>query len=200
MTPTRAVHVLVFDGFADWEPAFALAELRRSGKRVIRAVGFTNAEVVSMGGLRVMPDVVLSKVTPADVEIFILPGGDSWEAGAYPREEVERLVHALIAAQVPVAAICGATIALARAGVLNDRAHTGNLRAELQANAPEYTGGSRYADALAVRDRRVVTASGLGAVDFAREIFAELEVFSASDQALWFAMHKHGQLPEAVVE
>lgn len=29
MTPV--VHVLVFDGFADWEAAFAMAELRRSG-------------------------------------------------------------------------------------------------------------------------------------------------------------------------
>ena len=29
--PAAAVHVLVFEGFADWEPALALAELRRSG-------------------------------------------------------------------------------------------------------------------------------------------------------------------------
>ena len=29
---SAAVHVLVFEGFADWEPAFALAELRRSGR------------------------------------------------------------------------------------------------------------------------------------------------------------------------
>lgn len=27
----RTVHVIIFDGFADWEPGHALAELRRSG-------------------------------------------------------------------------------------------------------------------------------------------------------------------------
>jgi len=48
---TRAIHVLVFDGFADWEPVYALAELRRWGKRAVRVVGFTSAPVVSVGGV-----------------------------------------------------------------------------------------------------------------------------------------------------
>ena len=54
-----------------------------------------------------------------------------------------------------------------------------------------------YVDALAVRDRHVITASGLGAVDFARAIFSELEIFSGADEALWFDMFKHGRLPPA---
>jgi hypothetical protein len=45
----------------------------------------------------------------------------------------------------------------------------------------------------------VITASGLGPVDFARAIFKELGVFSASDEQLWFDMFKSGQLPEATV-
>ena len=199
MTTSRAVHVLVFDGFADWEAAFALAELRRSGGRAVRTVGFTDASVVSMGGLRVTPDVALANLRAEEIELLILPGGDCWEEGDYPRAEVERLVHTLVERETPVAAICGATVALARAGVLNDRAHTSNTRDDLSAHATEYTGGAQYADALAVRDRHVITASGLGAVDFAREIFAELGVFSESDQALWFAMHKTGQLPQGAM-
>ncbi len=43
------IHVLVFDGFADWEPAYALAELRRSGNYEIVSAGFTGDEVTSMG-------------------------------------------------------------------------------------------------------------------------------------------------------
>jgi hypothetical protein len=50
-----------------------------------------------------------------------------------------------------------------------------------------------------VRDRHVITASGLAPVDFAREIFAELQIFSASDSALWYAMFKEGRLPEAAI-
>src|SRR5919199_695561 len=47
-----AVHVVVFDGFADWEPAYALAELTRSGGLEVVAAGFTRDAVRSMGGLR----------------------------------------------------------------------------------------------------------------------------------------------------
>jgi hypothetical protein len=70
---TPAVHVLVFDGFADWEPAFALAELRRTGGLDVVTVGFTEAEVRSMGGLRVMPDRSLAGLSPSAVRLLLLP-------------------------------------------------------------------------------------------------------------------------------
>ena len=74
-----AVHVLVFDGFADWEPAFALAELRRSGGLGVVTLAFGEAPVRSMGGLRVLPDRPLKWLDPATVRLLILPGGDMWE-------------------------------------------------------------------------------------------------------------------------
>src|SRR5215471_21056931 len=115
----RAIHVVVFDGFADWEPAHALAELRRWGKREVRSVGFTTAPILSMGGLRVTPDVALGAVQPGEVELLLLPGGDMWQQGAYPVSELESLIHRLVDAQTPMAAICAATLALARSGVLD---------------------------------------------------------------------------------
>lgn len=196
--PSPAVHLLVFDGFADWEPAYAIAELRRWGKREVVAVGYTSDPVTSMGGLRVLPDRALADVRLADVELLILPGGDMWERG-YPRSILETLLGALIAANVPVAAICGATLAVARAGLLNDRRHTSNMPRYLRDHAPEYTGSGLYEDALAVHDRGLITASGLGPVEFARAIFGQLAVFSASDEQLWYDMFKHGQLPADAV-
>jgi hypothetical protein len=50
-----------------------------------------------------------------------------------------------------------------------------------------------------VRDKHVITASGLAPVDFAREVFAELKIFGAADEALWYAMFKEGRLPEAAI-
>jgi putative intracellular protease/amidase len=195
---SRAVHVLVFDGFADWEPAYALAELRRSGKRTVVVTGFDENPVTSMGGLRVSPDRALADVRSADVELLILPGGDMWE-GEYPRAELETLLIALTSAAVPVAAICGATLAVARAGLLDDRRHTSNMPGYLREHVPEYRGAAGYDPALAVSDRGVITASGLGPVDFARTILRELGVFGASDEQLWFDMFKYGQLPDAAV-
>ena len=193
------VYVLVFDGFADWEPSYALAELRRTGGHEVVTVGFTGDEVRSMGGLRVRPDRALADVRAADVRLLILPGGEMWEReDAYPRAQVETLINELLAAGKPVAAICGATVAMARAGVLDDRRHTSNMLSYIHQNVPSYRGEEYYDTSLAVRDRGVITASGLGAVDFSREIFAELGIFSASDEALWYDMFKHGKLPAGV--
>jgi putative intracellular protease/amidase len=197
MTP-RAVHVLVFEGFADWEPAHALAELRRWGKRTIVVMGFDEKPVTSMGGLRVSPERSLKEVRAADVELLILPGGDMWE-GTYPRAELEGLLVSLISAGIPIAAICGATLALARAGLLNDRRHTSNMPDYLSEHVPEYRGAAAYESALAVNDGGVITASGLGSVDFARAIFAELGIFGSSDEQLWFDMFKHGRMPDVTV-
>ena len=195
MNSTRLIHVVVFDGYADWEPAYALAELRRWGKRSVRSVGFTSAPVVSMGGLKVLPDATLSTIAIDDVELFLLPGGDMWENATYPRAALDSLLVRLVEAQTPVAAICGATLALARARLLDARRHTSNMRSYLAAHAPEYAGAAYYDERPAVRDEHVITASGLAAVDFAREIFAELQVFNASDEALWYTMFKDGRVP-----
>jgi putative intracellular protease/amidase len=195
---SKAVHLLVFDGYADWEPAHALAELRRSGNRSVVVVGFGDEPVTSMGGLRVSPDVTLRETRRSDVEILILPGGDFWES-IYPEAELNHTLTELTASGVPIAAICGATLALARAGLLNDRRHTSNMPGYLAQHAPQYSGASLYEDAPAVSDGGVITASGLAPVDFAREIFRELKIFSAADEELWFDMFKHGRLPESAV-
>ena len=190
------VHVLVFDGLADWEAAYALAELRRSGALDVVAVGFTIDAITTMGGLRVLPAVALPAVAPADVRLFLLPGGDLWE-GEYPREAVETVLRKLVEGGITVAAICGATLALARAGLLDDRRHTSNAPEYLTQHASNYKGSASYVAQLATRDRGVITASGLGSVEFAREIFEELGVLNASDRSIWFEMFKHGKLPPA---
>ncbi|HVE78936.1 MAG TPA: type 1 glutamine amidotransferase family protein [Gemmatimonadaceae bacterium] len=191
-----AVHVLVPEGLADWEPGYAVAGLRNWAKLPVHTVGFTRDPVSTMGGMRLLPDLALAELqpTPEVVRLFLLPGGDLWE-GDYPAALLEPLLQELAQAGVSIAAICGATIAVARAGLLRGRRHTSNGPQYLGQFAPGATEPADYVDALATRDRGVITASGLGPVEFAHEIFAELGVFSAHDLATFVDMYKHGRMP-----
>jgi putative intracellular protease/amidase len=189
--PDIAVHVLVFDGFADWEPSFALSQIRQTGAADVVSVGLSQHPVRSMGGLTVLPDVTIEQVAPEQVRLFLLPGGDQWE-GSGPDPRVTQLLNATMDVGGPVAAICGATVGIARAGLLRGRKHTSNGLDYLRQQVPDYQSDADYVDLLAVRDRGLITASGLGALEFAREIFAELGVFSESDLALWFRLFKQG--------
>jgi putative intracellular protease/amidase len=195
--PTKAVYLLVVPGFADWEPAHALAELRRHGGYRVEVVGLTMAPVESMGGLTVYPRRSIADVDLADVAVFILPGGDRWQSSAL-EPELASLLRELDSAGIPLAAICGATVAVARAGLLRGRRHTSNGRAYLQQHVPDYAGGAEYVEAPAVRDRGLITASGLADVEFATELFNELEVLSESDRALWTDLYRSGRIPPGV--
>jgi putative intracellular protease/amidase len=159
-------------------------------------VGYTTQPITSMGGLRVLPDLALADLRPEQTRLLLLPGGDAW-LEAEPPEGLATLLRTLETHAVPIAGICAATVALARAGLFRGRHHTSNGQAFLAQHAPGYQSPGLYVEALAVRDRGVISASGLGAVEFAREIFAELEVFGEGDLRLFEEMYRHGRQPPA---
>jgi putative intracellular protease/amidase len=147
-----------------------------------------------MGGLTVLPSKTVGDVDVSDVAAFVMPGGDRWEKEAI-EPEVETLLRQLDRAGVPIAAICGATVAVAKLGLLRGRRHTSNGLEYLQSHVPAYAEAATYVDAPAVRDRNLITASGLADVEFARELFEELEVLSAGDRALWAQIFRTAKLP-----
>ena len=61
---------------------------------------------------------------------------------------------------------------------------------------PEYTERGTYVDAPAVRDRGLITASGLADVEFASAIMTELGVLSAEDRTLWTTLFRGGRVTE----
>jgi putative intracellular protease/amidase len=148
-----------------------------------------------MGGLTILPSMTVAGVVPSDVAVFILPGGDRWES-APVESELEQLLNGLDSQGTPIAAICAATVAIARLGLLRGRRHTSNGLEYLRSNVPGYAEGVNYVDRPAVRDRGLITASGLGDVEFARELFEELNVLSVEDRAAWAAIFRSARLPE----
>ncbi|MFE4665651.1 type 1 glutamine amidotransferase family protein [Streptomyces sp. NPDC056716] len=182
--PVRPVHLAVYDTFADWETGHATAHLARAGYE-IRTVGPTTAEVTSIGGLRVRPDLALTDVRPEDSSLLILPGADLWDSGT-DLAPFTRTARAFLAAGVPVAGICGATAGLAREGLLDDRAHTGAVSFYLAATG--YAGGAHYVEADAVTDGDLITAGPTEPVAFAREIFRRLGVYEPETLDAWYRL------------
>lgn len=164
---------------ADWEAAHALCEINKSGKYDVVPVGFSAEPVTTMGGLRIVPEATLKDVSYDEECIFIMPGGEMWEQGT--NEEITALLHRLHLSRVPIGAICGATLAIARAGLTRECRHTSNAKEYLKTMVPDYEDESFYVDELAVTDKKIITASGLGSVEFGREIIRELDIYSEAD-------------------
>jgi putative intracellular protease/amidase len=193
----RPVYLLLTAGFADWEASLAAAEINKSSGYRVQTVTMEGARVTSMGGLDVLPDLAASEMRLQDAALVIVPGGTTWEDVPHP--EVVSLLQGVASAGVPIGALCGATIALARAGLLDDRDHTSNHRGYLGSFVEAYGGESRYVEAPAVQDGNVITASGMGSVEFAHEVIGLLGLYPAEMQRIWLRIHKEKAVPEEVL-
>ncbi len=147
---TSTVHCAVYDDLADWEVGHLLAELRTgrfTGKPfAVRTVAATPDPITTMGGVRIVPDLPLADLDPGVSALLILPGSTIYDAGG--GAEFIDAAGRFLDAGVPVAAICGATFGLARAGLLDDREHT--------SAAAEYLASSGYAGSDHYREERAV--------------------------------------------
>lgn len=190
----KKAYFLVFDGLADWEAALALCEINKKGDIDVITVGLSKEPVTTMGGVKIIPDGSIEDVDAERACILIAPGGDMWEQEA--DEKYVALFGRLHAERVPIAAICGATLALGKSGLLDDRRHTSNSLPYLKEMLPDYKGDQFYVDELAVTDRNVITASGVGGVEFAREVIKRLKLYDEKDAEIWWRLFKHGAWPE----
>lgn len=123
-----------------------------------------------MGGIRALPDAPLADLDPADSELLILPGAEMWDAGG--GEAFVAAAARFLDAGVPVAAICGATAGLARAGLLDTRDHTSASADYLAMTG--YAGAEHYVDERAVVDGDLITAGPQSPVQFARATLERL--------------------------
>ncbi|MFL5829339.1 MAG: type 1 glutamine amidotransferase family protein [Solirubrobacteraceae bacterium] len=194
--PSETVYLYVTDTMADWEAAYAIAHIERPswqrspGRYRVRTVGVSRTPITTMGGVRITPDLALSELSLDDAAVLILTGADTWgPAGAHA--SALDAARRMLGEGRPVAAICGATYGLARAGLLDDRRHTSNAPVFLDASG--YAGGGLYVDEPAVCDRGLITASGVWPVEFAVEIFRALELYEPHVLESWHGLYTTGE-------
>lgn len=84
-------------------------------------------------------------------------------------------------------------MALADAGLLDERRHTSNGQGFLEMFSPAYRGKALYVDEPAVTDKNLITASATGALLWAKQIIAHLGVFRADTLELWYEYFSTGK-------
>ncbi len=120
-------------------------------------------------------------------DVLILPGADKWMEQEH--SSVIEMVQELLDRGIIVAAICGATVALANAGILNTRKHTSNGKGFLEMVSPEYKGSENYIDTAAVCESNLITASGLAPLEFTYEIMKRTEVMKEETLTAWYKLY-----------
>ncbi len=190
----KTAYLYVFDTMSDWETGYLAAELnsgryfRKDAARwTVRTVSPGGTPVLTMGGVRIRPDLAAGEIRVRDSGLLVLPGGDTWLDPVH--DPVLRRAGEFLKEGIPVAAICGATLGLGRAGYLNDRRHTSNDPDYLKAVCPNYFGEAHYVRVPAVAEGSLITASGLAPLEFAYETLKVLGVFSAATLEAWFGLH-----------
>lgn len=192
------IYVYTHDTMADWEIGHVTAELhsgrffKQDAPEVsLKTVGISKEPVTSMGGLTILPDCVVDDIAVSEETVLLLPGGNTWDDSKH--SAVIRKAAALLSAGGTVGAICGATAALARAGLLDNRPHTSNGAGFLEMFCPGYKGQPYFVDAPSVADGNLITAGGTGALLWAKQIIGRLGVFRPDTLEAWYTYFSTGE-------
>ncbi|UDN59003.1 type 1 glutamine amidotransferase family protein [Clostridioides sp. ES-S-0010-02] len=191
----RKVYMYVFDTMSDWEVGYLTAELNtgryfKKGLKPLKVltVGVNKNPIITMGGLKVLPELTIDEFNMKSNDLLILPGGNTWTSIGHEKI-LEKSKEAFEQGSI-VAAICGATLGLAKKGLLDFRNHTSNDLEFLKMVIPSYSGEKYYKMESVVNDENLVTASGIAPLEFTIQVLKVLDVFKEEALSSWLNLYK----------
>lgn len=188
-------YIYLLNTLADWEIGYLTAELN-SGRYLDKTrppvelikIGNTTEPIKTMGGITITPDENIDNIKFEENDLLILPGADTWTEEE--NKKIIDIVSSIINEKVIIAAVCGATVALANKGILNNRKHTSNDIEVLKMFCPEYAGENFYLNQPAVTDDNLITASGLAPLEFSYEILKRTNLMKTETLEAWYQLYK----------
>lgn len=181
---TTIVTILT-EGYADWGTALLNAVARSYYGVETRFATPDGNPVTSSGGLKIVPDMAVSDIDVSAIDALVVNGGTAWSKPDAP--DIGAVLVAARDAGKTVAGICDATLALAKAGVLDTIEHTSNSAENLPGTG--YQGAALYQDQpTAVVAGKIVTAAGTAPTSFMAGV---LETLGLRDGNLDYYLGMH---------
>ena len=192
----QKVLFILLNEYTDWEGAFLSTALHVGVipggeiKYEVHIIAPTLDAVRSIGGFRTLPDYSFENM-PKDCAALVLIGGNRWDS---PEAELfVPLVREALDKGKIIGAICNGASFLCSHGFLNNVKHTGNGLDQLKKWGDiVYTNAENYVEAQAVSDKNIVTANGVGHLEFTREMLLLLEANTPENIASWYDFYKNG--------
>jgi putative intracellular protease/amidase len=188
-----SIFLYVLDTLADWEIAFIIAEInsgrylkKNIEKPKLIKVGNNLSAIKTMGGIEIIPDIDVDNMDIKNCDLLILPGADTWLNGSN-QKIIDRIKDN---AEINVAAICGATMALADNGLLDNKRHTSNGKEVLKMFCKKYKGENLYEYKPVVVDGKLITATGLAPLEFAFEVIKKLDLMENDTLNAWYNLYQ----------
>lgn len=192
----KEVLLVLTERWADWEASYAIAGINSTQQYDVKTIAIDQYPKVSIGGLRVEIDYSIEDYQCFDhLAMIILPGGYSWKENNV--DKIADFVRDAHDFGIPIAAICGATIFLAKHGLLDNVKHTGDEWQYFESvlkDQEKYHGHDNFVSAQIVSHNGFITANETAAVDFAYEIFRTLELHTNEELEIWHDTFKNGMI------
>lgn len=158
--------IVLSNNMEDVEALGTRALLRRAGLDVVGITFEKSLDITTAFGLHIKADQFGKDTHYDDYAFVVIPGGKYVAMTINADTEIQNIVKYFYQKEKLVAAICAGPRFLGRAGLLNGRTYTAFTGSEI--DMPK---GIYKPTLKAVRDQRIITARGAGAIyEFAYEI------------------------------
>lgn len=200
----KTLYIYVLEGLADWEIVYVLQAIHMIKKPSsdhdlidIKFIANKMEPIKTLGGFMIQPDELVDDIDNDRIAALLLPGSITWDSEEHM--PVLTKVASLLERNIIVGAICGATMAIAKHGILNHYEHTSNYLEYLTMNAPTYCGSTLYQNVNSCTDRTLVTANSTSGLQWAKDILTLLDMYPNEIVDTWYQFQKTGS-PESYLK
>lgn len=171
------VCVFYYDGFCEFEVVLAVNQFRENAF----SAALENRVYSSEERQKFLPDKTIKELNPDDIDLFIIPGGDSTQL--YKNKELQEFIFKLNERNKIIAGICGGAQLMAYYGLLDYKKANGNSEGFKidESNKVMYE-NINIVDEDVVIDGNCITSIGKAFIEFAIEIGKVMKIYKDEEE------------------